>query len=155
MNCQDGTEVHLFPYLAIDPLDADGVAGHDAILLSPGLNNGVHLSSKRLKQTLIIGFPAQTVKERLTQLTQDCAILCYATMEIIWSAWRPSLVSPEILTWGKADSRSMPLVKMRHAISCGMVVSESLSPSGSSVSCQACSARERYQLPPHSPETLI
>jgi hypothetical protein len=47
MDGQDGAKVHLFPYLAIDPLDADGVAGRDAILFSPGLNNGVHLSSKR------------------------------------------------------------------------------------------------------------
>src|SRR6267378_904155 len=79
-------------------------------------------------------------------------MLRYATMEITWSAWRPSWVSPEILTKGRAASRSMPLVKMRHAISCGMVVSESLSPSGSSVSCHACSPRARYQLPPHSPD---
>src|SRR5260370_30515312 len=40
-------KTHFFPYLAINPLSADGVAGRDAILLSPGLNNGVHLSSKR------------------------------------------------------------------------------------------------------------
>jgi len=44
---QHGAKVHFFPYLAINPLNADGVAGRDAILLSPGLNNGVHLSSKR------------------------------------------------------------------------------------------------------------
>src|SRR5713101_6119980 len=43
---QDGAKVHFFPYLAIDPLNADGVAGRDAVLLSPGLNNGVHRSSK-------------------------------------------------------------------------------------------------------------
>src|SRR5437660_8340729 len=43
---QDGAKIHLFPYFAINPLDANGVAGRDAILLSPGLNNGVHQSSK-------------------------------------------------------------------------------------------------------------
>src|ERR1700687_2703918 len=43
---QDGTKIDLFPYFAINPLDADGVAGRDAILLSPGLDNSVHQSSK-------------------------------------------------------------------------------------------------------------
>src|SRR5260370_18008943 len=43
---QDGAKVHFFPYLAINPLNADDVAGCDAVLLPPGLNNGVHQSSK-------------------------------------------------------------------------------------------------------------
>src|SRR2546429_4462652 len=84
MNGQDGAKVHLFPYLTIDPLDADGVAGRDAILLSPGLNNGVHLSSKRQRQTLIIGAPGPN--RQRTIKAQDCAILRYATIEITWSA---------------------------------------------------------------------
>src|SRR6266851_2623898 len=54
MDGQDGAKIDLFPYFAIDPLDADGVARRDAILLSPSLNDGVHLSSMRLRQTLII-----------------------------------------------------------------------------------------------------
>ncbi len=39
-------ESHLFTDFARDPLDANGVARCDTILLSPGLNNGVHLPSK-------------------------------------------------------------------------------------------------------------
>src|SRR5439155_4769154 len=54
---QDGAKIHFFPYFAIDPLDADGVAGRDAILLSLGLNNGVHRSSKSLRHTLFIEVP--------------------------------------------------------------------------------------------------
>src|SRR5712664_4028164 len=46
VDSQDGTKIDLFPYFAINTFDADGVAGRDAILLSPGLNNGVHQSSK-------------------------------------------------------------------------------------------------------------
>src|SRR6266446_10140429 len=56
---QDRAKIHFFPYFAIHPLDTDGVAGRDAILLSPGLNNGVHLSSKPLRQTLIIRVPGR------------------------------------------------------------------------------------------------
>jgi hypothetical protein len=59
MHGQDRAKVHLFPYLAINPLNADGVAGRDAILLSPGLNNGVHRSSKSSRQTLIIRLRGQ------------------------------------------------------------------------------------------------
>src|SRR6267143_1041548 len=55
VDSQDGTKIDLFSYFAINPLDADGVAGRDAILLPPGLNNGVHRSSKSKRQTLIIG----------------------------------------------------------------------------------------------------
>src|SRR6266568_4785000 len=54
MDGQDGAKIDLFSHFAIDPLDADGVARRDAILLSPSLNDGVHLSSKSLRQTLII-----------------------------------------------------------------------------------------------------
>src|SRR6266478_3970146 len=54
MDGQDGAKIDLFPYFAIDPLDADSVARRDTILLSPSLNDGVHLSSMRLRQTLII-----------------------------------------------------------------------------------------------------
>src|SRR4029077_1307300 len=46
VDSQDGTKIDLFPYFAINPLDADGVAGRDAILLPPGFDNGVHQSSK-------------------------------------------------------------------------------------------------------------
>ena len=35
-----------FPDFATDALDTNGVARCDAILLTPGLNNGVHLPSK-------------------------------------------------------------------------------------------------------------
>src|SRR5467141_3547150 len=55
VDSQDGTKIDLFPYFAINPLDADSVAGRDAILLPPGLDNGVHRSSKSKRQTLIIG----------------------------------------------------------------------------------------------------
>jgi hypothetical protein len=46
MNGKNRAESHLLTDLARNPLDADGVARRDAILLSSGLNNGVHLSSK-------------------------------------------------------------------------------------------------------------
>src|SRR6266702_3437107 len=39
MDGQDGAKIDLFPYFANDPLDADGVARRDAILLSPSLND--------------------------------------------------------------------------------------------------------------------
>jgi hypothetical protein len=47
MDGQDGAKIYLFSHFSINPLNADGVAGRDAILLSPGLYHGVHLSSKR------------------------------------------------------------------------------------------------------------
>jgi hypothetical protein len=37
---------YFFAYFARDALDTNGVARCDTILLSPGLNNGVHLPSK-------------------------------------------------------------------------------------------------------------
>jgi hypothetical protein len=43
---QHGPEFHLLAHITLDPLNADGVARCDTILLSPGLYNGVHLSSK-------------------------------------------------------------------------------------------------------------
>src|SRR5258708_34100109 len=54
MDGQDGAKIDLFSYFAIDPLDADGAARRDAILLSPSLNHGVHLPSMRFRQTLLI-----------------------------------------------------------------------------------------------------
>src|SRR5690242_20723104 len=45
------------------------------------------------------------------------------TIETMPMRGRRRARSPEILTWDKADSRSMPLVKMRHAISWGMMAS--------------------------------
>src|SRR5438445_3595287 len=61
MDRQDGTKIDFLPYFAFHPLNANGVTGRDAILLSPGLNDSVHLPSKcplsslkRSTQTLII-----------------------------------------------------------------------------------------------------
>src|SRR5262252_5531725 len=51
---QHGSKLHLLAHIALHPLDADGVSRRDTILLSPGLYDGVHLSSKRLRQTTII-----------------------------------------------------------------------------------------------------
>src|SRR6202165_3600373 len=49
------TERDFFAHFSRNPLNTNGVAGRDAILLSPGLNDGVHLPSKSLRQTPIIG----------------------------------------------------------------------------------------------------
>jgi hypothetical protein len=46
MDGQDGAKVNLFSDFSVNALDTNGVARRDAILLSPGLNNGVHRSSK-------------------------------------------------------------------------------------------------------------
>src|SRR5258708_30775536 len=43
---QHGPEFHLLAHITLDPLTAAGVARCDTLLLSPGLYNGVHLSSK-------------------------------------------------------------------------------------------------------------
>src|SRR5580704_6950860 len=51
---QHGPEFHLLAHVTLDPLNTDGVARCDTILLSPGLYNGVHLSSKAYRQTIII-----------------------------------------------------------------------------------------------------
>src|SRR5262249_42145908 len=51
---QHGSKLHLLAHIALHPLDADGVSRRDTILLSPGLYDGVHRSSKRLRQTIII-----------------------------------------------------------------------------------------------------
>src|SRR5579864_7083047 len=48
MDRQDVAKIDLLPYFACHPLDADGVAGRDTILLPPGLYDGVHLSSRFL-----------------------------------------------------------------------------------------------------------
>jgi hypothetical protein len=42
MHGQNLAECHLFPDVTRDALNADGVAGRDTVLLSPGLNHGVH-----------------------------------------------------------------------------------------------------------------
>src|SRR5258708_39940811 len=47
MHREHGAERHLLSHLSANPLNPYGVAGRDAILLPPGLNDGVHLSSKR------------------------------------------------------------------------------------------------------------
>src|SRR5215469_874310 len=47
MDSQHVAKTHLFTNFAFHPLDADGVAGRDTILLPPGQDHGVHLSSKR------------------------------------------------------------------------------------------------------------
>src|SRR5712692_8495923 len=54
MHGKNRAKCDLFSYLAIHLFDADGVAGRDTILLSPGLDYGVHLSSKSSTQTIII-----------------------------------------------------------------------------------------------------
>jgi hypothetical protein len=46
MDCENLAKRHFFTDFARDALDANGVARCDTILLSPGLNNGVHLPSK-------------------------------------------------------------------------------------------------------------
>src|ERR1700756_3510025 len=73
-------------------------------------------------------------------------------MEITSRMCCPSLMSPVKLDWDREDCRSIPFVKMRQAISCGIVVTETFSPKGSLTSCQVSSPRYKYQLPPHSPE---
>jgi hypothetical protein len=47
MHREHGAERHLLAHFSANPLNSYGVAGRDAILLPPGLNDGVHLSSKR------------------------------------------------------------------------------------------------------------
>src|SRR6266849_7303405 len=47
MHRKHGAERHLLAHFSANPLNPYSVAGRDAILLPPGLNNGVHLSSKR------------------------------------------------------------------------------------------------------------
>src|SRR5271157_6042946 len=54
MNRQHGAELHLLAHFTADAFDANGVAGCDTILLSPGLYDGVHLPSKAYRQTTII-----------------------------------------------------------------------------------------------------
>src|ERR1700734_69715 len=46
MDSENLAECHFFADFARDALDTDGVAGRDAVLLTPGLNNGVHLPSR-------------------------------------------------------------------------------------------------------------
>jgi hypothetical protein len=44
--------------------------------------------------------------------------------------WQPSAASPVTPTCARAFSRAMPFVKMRHAISCGMVTVAAIVPTG-------------------------
>ena len=46
VNGENLAKRHFFTDFATDALDTNGVARRDAILLTPGLNNGVHLPSK-------------------------------------------------------------------------------------------------------------
>src|SRR5215472_1050897 len=48
MDRKDVTKIDLFADFALHPLDADGVAGRDAILFSPSLYHRVHHSSRCL-----------------------------------------------------------------------------------------------------------
>src|SRR5262249_16078803 len=45
-DCQNRTKSHFFAHVTADAFDPNGVAGRDAILLSPGLDDGVHRSSE-------------------------------------------------------------------------------------------------------------
>src|SRR5258706_6597294 len=45
MHREHGAKRHLFSHVSADPLNPYSVAGRDAILLPPGLNDGVHRSS--------------------------------------------------------------------------------------------------------------
>src|SRR5208282_1607146 len=54
MHRKHGPEFHLFAHFTLHPLNADGVARRDTILLSPGLYDCVHRSSKPYRQTTII-----------------------------------------------------------------------------------------------------
>src|SRR5271168_534120 len=46
VDCENFAKRHFFADFARDAFDTNGVARCDTILLSPGLNNGVHLPSK-------------------------------------------------------------------------------------------------------------
>src|SRR5882724_4266284 len=46
MDGQDGTKLDLLANVALDALDADSVARRDTVLLTSGLNHGVHRSSE-------------------------------------------------------------------------------------------------------------
>src|SRR5262249_32367960 len=63
VNGQNRTKGHFFAHVPADAFDANGVAGRDAILLSPGLNDSVHLSSEAYRQTKIIRAYANGVNE--------------------------------------------------------------------------------------------
>src|SRR5215468_5780686 len=51
---QNSPELDLFAHFTGNPFHTNGVAGSDTILLSPGLDDGVHHSSKSSRQTPII-----------------------------------------------------------------------------------------------------
>ena len=46
MNAQNRAKLDLFAHFARNAFHPNGVAGSDTVLLSPGLDNGVHHSSK-------------------------------------------------------------------------------------------------------------
>src|SRR5579864_5821873 len=89
-----------------------------------------------------------------SQNPQAEACATYPTIEIIFRMWRPTASSPVTCTCVLASSNAIPFVKMRQAISCGIVVSEIFSPAGEATKAHASPSRKRNQLPPHSPEML-
>jgi hypothetical protein len=61
MDGQNGPEGHLFAHVPANPLNPNGVAGRDAILLPPGLNDSVHRSSEPTGKQRLYGRIAQSV----------------------------------------------------------------------------------------------
>src|SRR6266849_2366931 len=55
---QHGPKLHLLAHITLYALNANRVAGCNTVLLSPGLYNGVHLSSMLERQTTIIRAPS-------------------------------------------------------------------------------------------------
>src|SRR5215471_18525608 len=52
---EDGAEGDLLAHVALNPLNPNRVAGRNAVLLSPGLNDGKHRSSKASDKPRLYG----------------------------------------------------------------------------------------------------
>ncbi len=120
-----------------------------------------------LRVSIIIGAPHLGVSA-VTEQTADhfshsadlkvCPSMRHTTypmIETMRNTCRPRTRSPFTVVSAAARSRSIPFVKMRQAMSCGIVTSETCRPRGDSIKSHRSSSRKRYQLPPQSPDTLI
>src|SRR5580704_5053522 len=63
------------------------------------------------------------------------------TIEIIFRMWNPTASSPATCTCALDSSNAIPFVKMRQAMSCGIVVCEIFSPTGEAIKVHASPSR--------------
>src|SRR2546427_8841789 len=70
MYAQHGAKLHLLAHFASYAFHTDGVAGSDTVLLSPGLDYGVHHSSRARDKPSLYGLRGRGVNQSIGYFSQ-------------------------------------------------------------------------------------